>query len=178
MTEEHKDPIGQPIIEPTAGEPTEAAAPEPESRSGAAEAWRDVVNELDALGDAIARWAKSAVSDPENKRRLDELSARFDGLVSDVNATVKGAAESEIGESFKEAAEATGEAFRTVGERISEEVGPVIAGAFKSVSEKLRGAAERIEDKAGPGEAEEAAAAPDTDTATEPDAESGADAPH
>jgi hypothetical protein len=122
--------------EPASGTPSEASA-----------AWREVVGELDALGAAIGRWAKAAVNDPENKRRLDELSARLDGLVSDVGTTVKGAADSEVGQSFKEAADKTGEAFKVAGDKISEEVGPKLAGAFKTMSDKLRGAAEKMEDR-------------------------------
>lgn len=116
----------------------------------ASEAWRDVVNELDALGDAISRWAKAAVNDPENKRRLDELSARLDSFVASVNDKAKSLSESEVGEAFRHASEATGEAFRTAGEKITEKAGTGVSTALKTVSEKLRSAAEHIEDKSVP----------------------------
>lgn len=125
-------------------QPTPEAASTPE----AAAAWRDVVAELDALGAAIGRWVTAATNDPENKRRIDELSDRLDGFVDSVSATVKGAAEGDVGQSFKEAADKTGEAFKAAGAKVSEEVGPKLAGAFKSMSEKLRGAAEKMEERA------------------------------
>ncbi len=134
-----------------------------ETTSEAATAWRAVVAELDSLGDALGRWVKAATNDPENKRRLDELSARLEGLVSDVGATVKGAAEGEVGQSFKEAADKTGEAFRVAGDKVAEEVGPRLAGAFKTMGEKLRGAAEKIEER------QAGAASPADDTAAPPD---------
>lgn len=133
-------------MEDTPNEPVQGETPGA-TASEASVAWRAVVAELDALGDAIGRWAKAAVNDPENKRRFDELSSRLDGLVVEVGAKVKDAADSEVGESFKEAAEKTGEAFKVAGERISEEVGPKLAGAFKSMSDKLRGAAEKMEER-------------------------------
>lgn len=140
--------------EPVAG--TEAGPAE--GAPGAGDAWRDVVAELDALGDALGRWLRAAVNDPENKRRLDEVSSRLDGFVNDVGTSVKGAADSEVGQSFKEAADKTGEAFKVAGEKFSEEVGPKLAGAFKVMGEKLRGAADKIEERqAG---APEAAAPP------------------
>lgn len=146
----------------------------PESTPEAASAWRDVVSELDALGVAIGRWVSAAANDPENKRRLEELSTRLDGLVDSVGATVKGAAEGEVGQSFKEAADKTGEAFKVAGGKISEEVGPKLAGAFKSMSEKLRGAAEKMEERqtapAAPAEGSPEAPADAPDPSTGPSA--------
>jgi len=126
---------------------TATPAPDAETTSEAAAAWRAVVAELDTLGEAIGRWAKAAVNDPDNKRRADELSDRLEGIVSSVGTAVKGAAEGEVGQSFKEAADKTGEAFKTAGEKISEEVGPKLAGAFKTMGDKLRGAAEKMEER-------------------------------
>lgn len=131
-------------------EPETAADTGPEAAeaaSGAGDAWREVVAELDALGDALGRWLKAAVNDPENKRRLDELSSRLDGFASDVGSTVKGATDTEVGQSFKEAADKTGDAFKVAGEKFSEEVGPKLAGAFKVMGDKLRGAADKIEER-------------------------------
>lgn len=127
---------------------TTSQAPEATSTPEAAAAWRDVVAELDALGAAIGRWVSAATNDPENKRRIAELSERLDGFIDSVSATVKGAAEGDVSQSFKEAADKTGEAFKAAGAKVSEEVGPKLAGAFKSMSEKLRGAAEKMEERA------------------------------
>jgi len=119
-----------------------------EQRSEATQAWREVVTELDALGDALGRWLKAAVNDPENKQRLEDLFGRLEGLANDVSGTVKGAVDADVGQSFKEAADKTGEAFKAAGERVSEEVGPRLAGAFKTMGEKLRQAADKMESKA------------------------------
>lgn len=130
--------------------------PEPgASAADATSAWRDVMSEFDALGEAIARWAKAAVNDPENQRRLSELGDRLENLVDDVGASIKGAAESDVGQSFREAADKTGDAFKVAGQRFGEEVGPRLASAFRTVGEKLRGAADRMEERS---EAEKVAA--------------------
>lgn len=144
MSDEMNNPIP-----PTEPEPAPAEA---------SSAWHDVLAEFDALGEAIARWAKSAVSDPENQRRLSELSDRLENLVDDVGASIKGAAESDVGQSFREAADKTGEAFKLAGQRFGEEVAPRLASTFRTVGEKLRGAAERMDERAT---AEKAGAAPD-----------------
>lgn len=147
------------------GEP----APPPADTSAASAAWSDVVAELDALGDAIGRWVKAAVSDEENKRRASELKTAFEKLAGDVSDTVKDAADSEVGQSFKEAADKTGDAFKKAGEKISEEAGPKIAGAFRSLSDKLKESAQKMEARtegtpeAGEGPAESATTAPAPD---------------
>ncbi len=145
-------------------DPQEPVPAEPELASEAAVAWKAVLAELDVLGDALGRWTKAAVNDPENKRRFDEFSARLDGLVDNVGATAKNAVDTEVGQSFKDAADKTGDALRTAGEKISEEVGPRLAGAFKSMSDKLRGAAEKIEER----QADEAAAPDESETPNDP----------
>lgn len=133
---------------PEAAEPDGAAGAEVEDRSEAAAAWREVLDGLESLGVAIGRWTKAAVDDPENRERADELSDKLEGFVTEVGSTVKRAVDSEVGESFREAAGKTGEAFRQAGERISEEVGPKLAGAFKSAATRLGEAAQRMEDRA------------------------------
>ncbi len=138
-----------------AGEPAEQAAPE------AASAWRDVVSELDALGDAIGRWLHAAVNDPDNRRRAEELKERMGGIADTVASAVDSASESDVGASFKEAADKTGEAFKQAGERFSEEVAPRMASAFKGAASKLREAAERMERKETPAADESAAAGAD-----------------
>lgn len=152
---------GQTPVEPevTTGGGTDA--------QGAGDAWRDVVAELDALGEALGRWMKAAVNDPDNKRRLDELSSRLEGLVSDIGDSAKGAVDSEVGQSFKEAADKTGDAFKVAGEKLSSEVGPRLAGAFKSVGDKLRGAADRIEERQAAA-AQETTATPAPEPTTPP----------
>jgi hypothetical protein len=165
-------PETAPETTPEASETPAAPETAPET-SEAALAWRAVVAELDALGEAIGRWANAAVRDPDNKRRLDELSARFDGLVSDVGTTVKGAADSEVGQSFKEAADKTGVAFRTAGEKISGEVSPKLAGAFKTMGDKLREAAEKLEERAASTETASGAPATPVDVSVSEPAEPG-----
>ena len=154
---------------PADPQPAGTEAGTAEAAPGAGDAWREVVAELDALGDALGRWLKAAVNDPDNKRRLDELSSRLDGFVSEVGTSVKGAADTEVGQSFKEAADKTGEAFKVAGEKFSDEVGPKLAGAFKVMGEKLRGAADKIEERQAAAAAPTEAAGTQAPTAEPPE---------
>lgn len=149
------------MLDDTGTTGAEQPAGPPEANS----AWRDVLKEFDMLGDAIGRWAKAAVNDPDNQRRLNELSDRLEGLVDSVGSSIKGAADTEVGDSFKEAAEKTGEAFKVAGAKFSEEVGPRLSSAFRTMGDKLRGAAEKMD-------AKQSAQTPQTTPDEAPDGES------
>lgn len=129
----------------------------PGTETGAGDAWRDVVAQLEAFTEAVGRWAKAAVKDPDNKRRVEELKAGMDKIASSIGEAADKATDSEVGQSFKEAAEKTGEAFKVAGQKFGSEVGPHLAGAFKTASEKLHEAAGKMEQKADTSNADAAA---------------------
>lgn len=133
------------------------------TESAASEAWNEVVSELNALGEAVRRWVSAAASDEENKRRAAELKAAFERIAGDVSATIKDAADSEVGHSFKDAADKTGEAFKKAGEKISEEAGPKVASAFRSLSDKFRETAQKMEERVAAERGDSAPSPDDTD---------------
>ena len=139
---------------PMTDEQVPGAAPE------AGDAWSDVMAQFEALGAAVGRWAKAAVNDPDNKRRVDELKVGLENVASSIGDAADKAADTEVGQSFKEAAGKTGEAFKVAGHKFGTDVAPHIAGAFKTASEKLREAAGRMEQKT---DAPEQGAAPEDD---------------
>lgn len=141
------------------------ASETPAAGESASDAWRDVVAQLDAFGAALGRWMKAAVNDPDNKTRAAEVKAQMENIASSLGEAVDKASDSEVGQSFKEAAEKTGDAFKKAGEKISEEVGPSLAGAFRSAAEKFREAAAKMEEKT----TGDAPAGPDPDTSAAPD---------
>lgn len=136
----------------------DSGQPEPEAAAGGGEgrtsgstaeasasAWREVLAGVDALGEALARWAKAAVNDPEHKRRAQELRRRLEEFASEVGETVAGAADSDVGRSVKDAAGKAGDAFRQAGQTLSAEVAPRLARVFESGADSLRRAADRLE---------------------------------
>lgn len=126
------------------------STPEPAdevAQAEAKEAWRAVVAELDALGDAVGRWAKAAVHDPDNRRRANEFRERVERLGSKIGEAFEGGTESDAALKVRAAAEKAGDALRGVGERLNEDVAPAMASAFETIADKVRDAAERMEDK-------------------------------
>ena len=145
MADEPSDEqVSAPVEEPAGGP---EAAPKGGAGSGGEE-WKAVVAELNALGEAISRWVTAAVADEDNKRRVAEFRERIEGYAAKVGDVAKDAVDSEVGKSFKEAADKTGEAFRKAGDKVSEEAAPKAASAFRGFADKLRDAAERLEKQA------------------------------
>lgn len=131
-----------------------------ESAGQARVAWQDVIAQLDALGEAMSRWARAAVDDPDAKRHAEQFSEQM-GIVADqVSTAVDDASKTDVGRQFKDAATKTGEAFRKAGTTVSAEVAPRMATALRSAADGLHQAASRMEQKEPPA-AE--SAAPDDD---------------
>ncbi|PKQ29512.1 MAG: hypothetical protein CVT60_05010 [Actinobacteria bacterium HGW-Actinobacteria-10] len=142
MAEEYI-PIGpeapvQPTTEP-------AAEPVPEQVAASDEAWRDVVEQLNGLGEAIGRWATAAASDPAYREHAAEFKAGVEKITSSIGDAFDDASKSDVGQQFAQAATKTGEAFKTAGERVSQEAAPRIASAFGKAAATLQRAAERME---------------------------------
>ena len=127
----------------------EESAPTEESAPPATNAWSDVLEQLDALGDAIGRWTTAAVNDPDNRERAQELKEHVERMARKAGDAIDGASESasksDVGQAFKDAAGKTGEAFKVAGTRFTEEVAPKMASAFRGAADKLHQAAERME---------------------------------
>ena len=112
-------------------------------------AWRDVIAQLDGLAEAAGRWTRAAVDDPENRQRAKELRDHIEQMANDVGDTVDGAISdakaADVGQSFKDAASKTGDAFKTAGAAFSNEVAPRMASAFRGAAEGMNRAAEKME---------------------------------
>jgi hypothetical protein len=125
-----------------------------ESRGEARAAWQDVISQLDELGEAMGRWARAAVNDPDAKRHAEQFSEQMEIVADKVSTAVDDASKSDVGQQFKDAAAKTGEAFRKAGETVSAEVAPRMASAFRSAAEGLHQAAQRMETKESASEEE------------------------
>jgi len=137
-----------PAAEPGGGTTVEVveepfAADEP-TGPGPKDAWREVLAQIDALGDSMTRWAKAAVNDPENRRHADEIKARLDSVGSKVASTFDEATKTDIGKSVQQAAETTGKAVVEAGGKVAAEAAPVVASALSGFAGMLGKAAERV----------------------------------
>lgn len=131
-------------------QPDPAAADAAPAADSAGDAWRDLVRQLDELGEAVGRWARATANDPSYREKAAELKSHVDKIATSVVAAVDDATDSDVGQQFAEAATKTGEAFKAAGERVTEEVAPRLASVFGKAADKLHQAASRIETEAAP----------------------------
>lgn len=131
---------------PPSEEPYDGTAePSADTAQDHGEAWGDVLSQIDALGEAISRWTRAAVNDPENRARAHEVKDHVEQMANSVSDAVGDAVETDIGQQIKDAATKTGEAIKAASTRVGDEVAPRMASAFRVAAEKLHQAAERME---------------------------------
>ena len=134
------EPAAEPPDDATVGAPEQAAR----EAAGVKDAWRDVLAQLDTLGDSMSRWAKAAVNDPENRRHAAEIRSKIDAMSAKVTSTVDEATHTEVGRSVAEAADKTGKAIADAGGKVAQETAPAVASALTSLADFLGKAAERV----------------------------------
>jgi len=160
MTQDNHDPA-PPAPEPPA---SDTAAP---SRPG--DAWRDVLVQIDALGDAVGAWTKATINDPDNRRQAAEIGAKLDTVAKKVATSFDEASKTEVGSTVVGTAEKTGRAVMDAGEKAAEAAAPHVASALSGLAGVLGKAAERVGRAAErPSHAAEASpAAPSPDATSE-----------
>lgn len=164
---------GEQAPAPQPGTASEAhATPSDETGADAStgEAWREVMVQIDALGDAVSAWAHKAVNDPENRRHAAEIRSKLDSVASRVAETVDRATKTEVGSTVAESAEKTGQAFVDAGEKVAEAAAPHVATALTGLAGMLGKAAERV-GRAVEGPAETATPPASASNAADSDAE-------
>ncbi len=174
------DVSAEPAAEAAGGASPESPEETAREATGVKDAWRDVLTQLDTLGDSMSRWAKAAVNDPENRRHAAEIRSKIDAMSAKVTSTVDEATHTEVGRSVAEAADKTGRAIADAGGKVAQETAPAVASALTSLAEFLGKAAERVGQTVEEKAAATAEPAGDEPAATEaarvePDAERAGD---
>lgn len=146
-------PVPEDVSVPDAAEPVaqpagDAAADGPEAvgqeASGVKDAWRDVITQLDVLGDSMSRWAKAAINDPENRRHAAEIRSKFDTMSAKITSAVDEATHTEVGRTVSEAADRTGRVIADAGGKVAQETVPAVASALGALAELVGKTAERV----------------------------------
>ncbi len=135
----------------TATDAPEPPAPTEQPSDGPrmGDAWRDVLSQIDALGESMGRWAHAAVNDPENRRHAEDIKIKLEAMSTRVGQALDDAAKSDVGRSVSEAATKVGAAATEAGTKVADEVAPHVANALSGLADVLGKAAEKVERKTG-----------------------------
>jgi hypothetical protein len=121
-----------------------------EEKSTGSEAWREVGQQFQALGQSLAAAFRTSVNDEENRRRMRQMQDGLESMVSEVNKAIHDAAESPKGQQVRSDVEKTAENLRAAGEEAVQEVRPQLLTALKQVTQELQKLVERMEKKEKP----------------------------
>lgn len=130
-----------------ANEDETAQATHPDAAAGQptpGDAWREVMTQIDALGDSMSRWMKAAATDPENRRHAAEIKAKLEAVGEKIGEAMDDASRSDIGRSVQEAADKTGRAVVDVSGKVAAEAGPAVSSALTGLAGLLGKAADRV----------------------------------
>lgn len=130
MSDEEKD---------TAGDATD---------SDPREAWDEIERQLVEFGQRVAHLARSAMDDPETRRRAGEMKAYLEETAVRIGDVIDGAASSASVENAREKAGDATEAVTSASRRAAAEAAPHLASALRVTNEMVQGLVDRLEARA------------------------------
>lgn len=122
------------------------------------EAWRQVGEQLEALGDSLSRAFRAAWESEETQQHVQSMQNGLEKMVEKVDRAVKEAGESAEARKLRAEAERTAESLQKAGDQTWQELRPRLISGLARVNAELEGFIERMEPTEPAGEAEEGAA--------------------
>lgn len=114
--------------------------------STASQAWYDVLARMSDLGDAVARWTKTAANDPDNKQKLDQVRMSINDIARKADAGLGHVSGSEFGQQFKGGAEQAGQAIGEAAQHVTEVAAGNVKSVFVGLSDAFGKAAAKIDE--------------------------------
>ena len=105
--------------------------PNNEPRGSSTEAWEEVGRQFKLLGESISQAFQAAWHYEENRKRMEEVRTGLESMVSEVNTTIKEAANTPQGQRFREQSRQAAQEFRTAGEQAAQDLRPHLVSALK-----------------------------------------------
>ncbi len=136
--------------------------------SGMAEAWKEVGNQLAALGTGLAAAFRTGWKNEESRRRLKDMKGGLETMVNELGAAIREGAATPEAQKVKDEAGRTMGTVRSAGERTVQEIRPRITAVLEDLNEEVRKLAARMKK-----EGETAEVAAEQEAKTTPPGDSG-----
>ncbi len=104
----------------------------------AAEAWREVGKQFQALGESLAAALRVAFDTPENRQRTEDLRATVEAMANEVERAIRETAESPQGQKVRAEATRVAASVRDAGEQTVQEVRPHLVSALRQLNDELQ----------------------------------------
>jgi len=125
------------------------------------EAWRQVGQQFQALGESLAETFRTAWESEETRRHVQNMQGGLEAMVNKVDQALKEAIASPEGEKLRMKAEETAESLQAAGEQTWQEVSPHLLSALNQINAELQKMIGRLKGKGVTSEAPAAEAASD-----------------
>ena len=130
------------------------------------EAWRQVGQQFQTLGESLAETFRTAWESEETRRHVQNMQDGLEAMVSRVDQALKEAIASPKGKKLRTEAEKTAESLQAAGEQTWQEAQPHLLSALNQINAELQKMIGRLKGEKATSEAPAAEAASD-----EPDGE-------
>jgi vacuolar-type H+-ATPase subunit I/STV1 len=116
-----------------------------EPKSASSEAWQEVGQQFQALGESLAAAFRTAWHDEENRRRVQEMQAGLEAMVKEVGQAIKESAAKPQVQQVKGEAQKAAESLRAASEQTAQEVRPHLLSALRQLNDELQKLIGRME---------------------------------
>ncbi len=123
----------------------ERSTPHEESKSASSEAWQEVGQQFQALGESLATALRTAWKDEENRRRVQEMQAGLEAMVKEVGQAIKEGASRPQVQQVKSEAQKAAESLRAASEQTAQEIRPHLLSALHQLNDEMQKLIGRME---------------------------------
>jgi ElaB/YqjD/DUF883 family membrane-anchored ribosome-binding protein len=131
--------------------PDEQATPQGEQgQTSASEAWQEVGQHFQALGESLAAAFKTAWQSETNRQHLQELQANLEAMADKVSQTAKEVAASPEVQQVRGGVEKVAQSVQAAGQQTMAEVQPRLLDALHQVKAEIEKIINRLEEETPP----------------------------
>jgi hypothetical protein len=129
----------------------ERTTPPEGSQQSVEGSWQDVGKQFQALGESLAQAVRTAWSNEQTQRRVQEMRSGLEAMVQEVGQAIDDSMNSPQGQKIRQGASRTAESVRTATEQTVQDARPHILNALQQLNGELQKLIERMERPASTG---------------------------
>ena len=113
--------------------------------SAAKDAWREVGQQFQTLGESLANAFRTMWEDEENRQHAQDLQAGLEKMMNDVGQAIKETSESPEGQRVRAEAQKAAESARVAGKKAMQDARPHILSALRALDSELQKMIDKLE---------------------------------
>ena len=115
------------------------------SQTSAESSWQEVGRQFQTLGESLAQTVRTAWTNEETQRRMQEMRSGLEAMVQEVGQAIDDSMNTPQGQKIREGAVRTAESVRAASEQTVQEARPQIIHALEQLNAELQKLINRME---------------------------------